>query len=628
VVENAVERLNHGPKTASKIALVGEAAKEVAAPVGAGVLIIALVFTPLLTLQGLEGKLFAPVAVTIVTALAVSLILSFTLVPALSSVALKRGHGEHSWLMRKIDPAYERLLTFALKRPLAVYAAAAVGAVAAIFAYMAAGKSFMPTMDEGTIVLQTAKLPSISLQRSADLDVAIQKAIRERVPEVKTIVARVGSDELGLDPMAPNESDYFLLLAPKEEWRQHDKAWLEDEIRKVMEDFPGVDSSFTQPIEMRTSEMITGSRGAVAIKVFGPDLATLSDLAGRIQTTVEAVPGAVDVITVANDTVDYLQLDIDRAQATRYGVAVDQLQDELRAQIEGASAGLVREPDRRTPIIVRGPDSIRHAPEQFEQLQLATSSGGFVRVSDVAKVSRREGPLKIDRENGSRFAVIQTNVEGRDLVGFVEDAQAAVAQKAPLPAGYRIAWGGQFENQRRASARLIAVVPVALGMIFLVLFLTLKSLRQTGLILANIPLALVGGMIALWASGEYVSVPASVGFIALLGIAVLNGLVLVSYFNDLTRLGRSPEEAVIEGSKRRLRPVLMTASIAACGLVPLLFATGPGSEIQRPLAIVVVGGLASSTLLTLVMLPILYRRFGVAKTPPAGTDAVLSETAA
>jgi cobalt-zinc-cadmium resistance protein CzcA len=609
VVENTVERLAQNHQGHSKLMLVALAAREVAAPVAAGVLIICLVFTPLLSLQGLEGKMFRPVALTIVIALGGSLLLSLTLVPVLSSFVLKSAGHHSSWLMDRIAPAYDRMLAAALKQPKVVYALAGVSILLAAGAYTVLGKSFMPTMDEGTIVMQLTKLPSVGLDRSAALDNRIQDAVLKGVPEVQHMICRVGSDELGLDPMGLNESDCFMQLAAKEHWRKPNKDWLEQQIRTVMERFPGVDISFTQPIEMRTSEMMTGSRGALAVKIFGSDLATLSSLAAQVKAAVSKVPGATDVYTVANDTVQYLKLDIDRVAAGRYGLQIDQVQDELHADLEGMGAGLVRESDRRTPIIVRGPESLRSQPEAFGQLELATPDGGVARVSDMARLTRTDGPVKIDRENASRFAVIQSNVSGRDLVGFVKEAQDAVAKQVKLPAGYRITWGGQFENQRRAAARLGAVIPISLAGIFLVLFLTLRSVRQTVLILANVPFALVGGVLALAVFREYLSVPASVGFIALLGIAVLNGLVLVSYFNQLQMAGRDIDYVVTEGARRRLRPVLMTASITAFGLAPLLFASGPGSEIQRPLAIVVVGGLLSSTLLTLVLLPILYKRF-------------------
>ena len=617
VVENTVERLGDSKATGSRrLHLVLEATREVAGPVASGVLIICLVFLPLLTLEGLEGKLFRPVALTIIFALSVSLLLSFTLVPALSSLLIRAGAHKEAWLMRKLGPLYERALRASLARPAPVFAAALCGMAVAGAGYVFIGKSFMPTLDEGAILMQLAKLPSIALDDSAQQDGLVQKAILERVPEVKRIVARVGSDELGLDPMGLNETDSFLVLAPRSEWRRPDKAWLQEELRKVVHDFPGIEATFTQPIEMRVSEMLTGSRGDLAVKVFGPDLETLASLSGRIETILRGLPGAADVYTVAGDSVSYLQLDLDRSVAGDAGVSLEAVQSELRARIEGLPAGEIYEPGRRTPVVIRGAGAQGEDPAVIGRVEVATPSGGLVRIEDLARIERREGPVKIDRENGSRFAVIQAYVTGRDLVGFVDEAQQRIGREVKLPEGYRIVWGGQFENQKRAAQRLAVVVPAALLLIFLVLFTTLKSLRQAGLILANIPFALIGGMIALWLSGEYLSVPASVGFIALLGIAVLNGLVLVSHFNDLIERGRSLEEALVEGARRRLRPVLMTASITALGLVPLLAATGPGSEIQKPLAIVVVGGLASSTLLTLILLPILYRRFGAA--PDAG----------
>ncbi len=612
VVENTVDRLDDPQLNGAKrLHRIYEACREVAAPVASGVIIICLVFMPLLSLEGLEGKLFRPVALTIVFALAASLLLSFTLIPVLSSLALKSQPHHEAWLMRKIGPAYQRLLENSLARPGPVIAAAGVGFALTVAGYLFVGKSFMPTMDEGSIVMQMAKLPTINLDVSQAQDGAIARAIMSRVPEVRRVISRVGSDEIGLDPMSLNETDVFMELAPKSEWRKRDKGWLTEEIRKVIAEFPGVDASFTQPIEMRTAEMLTGSRGDLAIKVFGPDLATLSDLAKRIETILHATPGAEDILTVAGDSMTYLQFNIDGAAVARAGLTTQAVQSELRAQIEGAPAGIAFEPGRRTPIIVRGREDLRAQPERIEDMEIATAGGGIARLNELAPPQRTDGPVKIDRENSSRFALIQASVSGRDLVGFVSDAQARVAAEVVLPQGYRITWGGQFENQRRAAARLAVVVPAALGLIFLVLFVTLKSIRQSALILANIPFALIGGMLSLWASGQYLSVPASVGFIALLGIAVLNGLVLISHFNDLVLRGYPIDRVVIEGSRRRLRPVLMTASITALGLVPLLLASGPGSEIQKPLATVVVGGLVTSTLLTLILLPILYRRYGV-----------------
>ncbi len=617
VVENTVERLHAGDGRIPLLHQVYRAASEVATPVTSGIVIICLVFLPLLSLQGLEGKLFGPVALTIVFALSASLILSLTLIPVLSSFVLKQGgHGE-PWLMRVLTRGYKAALAACLRFPAPVYGVALTGLVAMVVAYTAVGKSFMPTMDEGSVIMQVTKLPSINLDASIAGDLLIQKRLMAKVPEIERIVARVGSDELGLDPMGLNETDAFLVLKPKHEWRVQDKEWLVGELRAAMSELPGFEFAFTQPIEMRTSEMLTGARGDLAVKIFGPQLDVLSDLAGQVQTTLSGITGASEVSTVANDNVDYLEVAVDRLAAGRTGLDVTRVQDELRAMVEGASAGIVAETGRRTQIVIRGNESVRRSPEEFQRMQLAAGDGGLVRVQDVAGVRRTAGPVKIDRENASRFAIVQAYVSGRDLVGFVEEAQKAVAEKVTLPGGYRLVWGGQFENQRRAATRLAIVVPIAIISIFGVLFATLRSVRQSLLILANVPFALVGGILALLLSGEYLSVPASVGFIALLGIAVLNGLVLVSYFNQLLAEGVPIERAVFEGAVRRLRPVLMTASIAALGLVPLLFATGPGSEIQKPLAIVVIGGLVTSTALTLILLPILFRRFGV----PAGAGS-------
>ncbi|HKJ72937.1 MAG TPA: CusA/CzcA family heavy metal efflux RND transporter, partial [Alphaproteobacteria bacterium] len=467
VVENTVEHLSHHKET-DKIPLlhrVYRSAAEVAVPVASGIVIICLVFLPLLALQGLEGKLFRPVALTIVFALSGSLVLSLTLIPVIASLFLKAGKHRDPWLMRQIMPRYTWLLKRALDRPIYVYGAAGLGIVAAVGAYFAVGKTFMPTMDEGAIIMQTAKLPSVDLKRTIKVDLAVEKAIIKQVPEVLNMVSRVGSDELGLDPMGLNESDMFMVLKPKDQWTVPTKEAILDEIRAVMKDFPGIDYAFTQPIEMRTSEMLTGSRGDLAIKIFGPDLKELGALAQQIQATVSKVPGASEVFTVANDTVRYMKVDIDRMAAGMAGVPLSTLQDELRAQLEGVRAGVVIDENRRTPIVIRGAENLRDRPELFPELSVSTPDGGMVHVSDVAKITEPEGSVKIDRENASRFAVIQAYVSGRDLVGFVQDAQSAVAQSVNLPPGYRIAWSGEFENQRRAAARLAVVVPLALALI-------------------------------------------------------------------------------------------------------------------------------------------------------------------
>ena len=613
VVENVVSHLAHdrSAKNIPHLHVIFRAVKEVVMPVASGVVIIIVVFLPLLTLQGLEGKLFIPVALTIVFALAGSLILSLTVIPVLASYLLKESGHDDPWLVRKLTAAYMPALDWALRHGKLV----AIGALAVlaltVAVYPLIGKTFMPTMDEGDIIIGIEKLPSINLKSSFELDLKIQRAIMEKVPEVKGVVARVGSDELGLDPMGFNQTDTFLVLKPRDQWRKPDKEWLTDELRKVLKDFPGVAHSFTQPIDMRVSEMVIGVRGDVAVKIFGPDLATLNQQAEKVEIALKGIKGSEDVYRVMNEGVQYLKIEIDRLAAGRMGLSVEEIGNTLRSQLEGQVLGVVLEGVRRTPVLLRGSDAVRDIPAVFADLRLTLPSGQSVPLASVAHLKRVDGPVKIDRENSQRYAVVQTNVRDRDLVGFVEEAKLAVEKQAPSPAGYSLTWGGQFENQQRAAARLSIVVPVALALIHLLLFATFGSMRQAWLVFANIPFALIGGVWALWLSGEYLSVPASVGFIALLGIAVLNGVVMVSYFNQLREQGMALAEVVVEGARRRLRPVMMTASITAFGLVPLLFASGPGSEIQKPLAIVVIGGLLSSTLLTLIILPLLYRRFGV-----------------
>ena len=614
VIENVVERLSD-PKhrRENKLHAIFVASAEVAKPVTSGMAIIALVFLPLMTLEGLEGKLFSPVALTIVLALLSALVLSLTLVPVLAFFVLKVKEGHHEpWLMRQISPRYAAALDFSFARKWLIYGGAAVSVLIAGVAYSMTGKAFLPTMDEGSVIVQLSKLPSISLEHSVAGDMKVQRAILEQVPEVSDVIARVGSDELGLDPMSLNETDSFLKLKPREEWRVQDKEWLLEELRTVLADFPGIEPSFTQPIDMRVSEMLTGARGDLAIKIFGPDLAELSRLSGAVQGRLEKIDGTSEAMTMANDTVDYLRIDVDRVAAGRVGMPVNDLQDMMRANVEGQRAGTVTDGNRRVPIVLKGQGGM-DGVQGFIDQPYRTPTGQIVRASDVATVAQVAGPVKLEHENGSRYALVQSFVSGRDLVSYVEEAKADISANVTLPPGYRIVWGGQFENQQRASQRLAIVLPVALVLIFVVLFSTLSSVRASLLILANIPFAMVGGIVALALSGEYLSVPASVGFIALLGIAVLNGLVMVSYFRQLREQGMPLSEAVRRGAERRLRPVLMTATIAAFGLVPLLFASGPGSEIQRPLAIVVIGGLVSATILTLILLPMLYERFGESK---------------
>ncbi len=619
VVENIVEHLAHdaahspalsaAAQAAHKRSVILAAMREVSLPVGAGILIIITVFLPLLTLQGLEGKLFAPVALSIMFALGASLLLSLTVIPVLSSVLIKQQAEQTPWLMRHLNRWYAHSLQRAMQHPRWVVSVAAVLLLLTVLVYPLIGKTFMPTMDEGDLIIGTEKLPSIALSQSIDTDTHLQKTLLAQVPEIAGVYSRVGSDELGLDPMGVNQSDNFLLLKPRESWQVPDKAALINRLRQVMHSVPGLDYNFTQPIEMRVNEMILGVRGDLALKLFGPDLKVLDQKAQEIIRVLESVPGNQDVYTPQNSGVQYLQVRIDRVAAGRLGLSVADINTLLQSQLEGRLIGIVLEGTRRTPVLLRGSQVLRESATDFSQLRLALPQGGSVPLASVAHVVREEGPVKIDRERGNRMVVVTANVKGRDLVSFVEAAKQAVTQRVPLPEGYWLKWGGQFENQQRAAARLAIVIPIAITLIALLLYLTFGTFSRAVLVLANIPFAMIGGVFALWLSGEYLSVPASVGFIALLGIAVLNGVVMVSYFQQLAQQGVPAERIAYDGAQRRLRPVLMTASITAFGLVPLLFASGPGAEIQRPLAIVVIGGLITATFLTLFVLPILYQHF-------------------
>ena len=607
VVDNITMQLANRKKTGNlpRLHLIYRATREVAAPITSGTLIVIIVFLPLLTLQGLEGKLFSPMALTIVFALSGALLLALTAIPVFASFFLRTVSNREPWLSRKLHSVYAPLLAACLIHRKTIFFVTGAFLILTVFGFTQIGKSFLPSMDEGDIVVQTEKLPSITLEQSVELDSKVQAAILTEIPEVTRIISRVGSDEIGLDPMSLNETDAFFVLKPKDQWGVDSKEALIDKIRRVLDNIPGIAYGFTQPIEMRVSEMLTGVRGDVAVKVFGSDLDILDQTAKKIAEVLRTVPGASDIFKSQNEGMQYLQIEIDRFAAGRFGIDVNSLEQNLRAQIAGLHLGIVQENRERTPLILRG----FHSPASFSALQITLADGHQIPLISVAKVKRVEGVVAVERERGQRFAVVRSNVRGRDLVGFVDEARQAVKEQVALPTGYYIEWGGQFENQQRAANRLGLVVPVSLLLIFLLLFSTFQSIREAILILSNIPLALIGGVLGLWISGEYLSVPASVGFIALLGIAVLNGVVMVSYFNSLRSLGMDMEKVVVEGSMRRLRPILMTAASTAFGLFPLLIASGPGSEIQRPLAIVVIGGLVTSTLLTLILLPILYHQF-------------------
>ena len=614
VVEN-IEKYFSNPETPEVIStqnVIVRAVSEVIKPVTAGVLIIAVVFLPLLTLEGLEGKLFAPVALTIVMALVSSLLIAFSIVPALAFYILKREPETETKFMHLIFTKYRQYRDIVWGNSGMLYKASGVGLCVMVLLYLIVGKTFMPTLDEGDVLVQLQKLPSISLESSLSLDTRVQQSVLEAVPEVKSIIARAGSDELGLDPMGLNETDMFLVLKPKSEWSGN-KEDIINQLREILDNFPGVVYGFTQPIEMRVSEMLTGTRGDVAIKIFGNSLDDINSAAQAIASSVRNVQGAAEVIAPRGEGVQYLSLKINRTLAQQAGFSVEDLQQRLRGQIEGDRLGIVLDGVIRTPLIIRGSDAVRSSPEAFSDLMITAPNGRSYPLTALAEIQQVEGPIRIDHEQGNRFANIQVSVDGRDLAGFVDDAKAAVS-KLNLPKDISVVWGGQFENQQRAAARLAIVVPVALILVFAILMVTFGSAIQAGLIFLNIPFALLGGMVALVLTGQYLSVPASVGFIALLGIAVLNGVVMVTHFNERAAKGESMSDVIHQGTERRLRPVLMTAVITILGMIPLLFSTGPGSEIQRPLAIVVVGGIITSTLLTLLLLPKLYEKFGTLKT--------------
>jgi cobalt-zinc-cadmium resistance protein CzcA len=610
VVEHITAELgNPKHKRQNKLHIIYEATIDMAPSIITGVLIIIIVFMPLLTLEGLEGKLFRPVALSIIFALFSSLILALTLIPVLSSFILSKRPDKESALIKLLTKWYRPVLLFSLSHIKGTVMAVLLLFGGSLYLASKTGKTFMPTMDEGSIIIGVEMLPSISLKESLALNLKLQKKLLSTVPEIKDIIARTGSDELGLDPMSLNDTDTFLVLHDKKTWREPSKEFVIEEIRKVLDEFVGIEFGFTQPIEMRVSEMLTGVRGDLAIDIFGSDNEQLELLAVKIKSILEGITGSSDVYKKANEGVEYFELKFDKKAMAYHGISQQELNDFLKVMVTGVQAGIIQEGMRRIDLMVKGDETLQNSLDKVEKLYYPLDNGNAVPLSNFVKFISNAGPVQIEHEHGYRKTIVQTNVEGRDLVSFVEEAKEKIATEVKLPAGYYLTFGGEFENQQRAAARLAIIVPLALFLVFILLFVSFGSLTQATMVLVNVPLALIGGFIGLYFSGEYMSVPASVGFIALLGIAVLNGVVLVNYFNYLINNGYELKDAVIEGSIKRLRPVLMTATIAAFGLLPLLFATGPGSEIQRPLAIVVINGLISSTLLTLIILPILYLKF-------------------
>ncbi|WRE69302.1 CusA/CzcA family heavy metal efflux RND transporter [Helicobacter pylori] len=605
VVENAFEKLSANTKT-TKLHAIYRSCKEIAVSVVSGVVIIIVFFVPILTLQGLEGKMFRPLAQSIVYALLGTLVLSITIIPVVSSLVLKATPHSETFLTRFLNRIYAPLLEFFVRNPKKVILGAFVFLIASLSLFPFVGKNFMPALDEGDVVLSVETTPSISLDQSKDLMLNIESAIKKHVKEVKSIVARTGSDELGLDLGGLNQTDTFISFIPKKEWSVKTKDELLEKIMDSLKDFKGINFSFTQPIEMRISEMLTGVRGDLAVKIFGDDISALNELSFQIAQALKGIKGSSEVLTTLNEGVNYLYVTPNKEAMANVGISSDEFSKFLKSALEGLVVDVIPTGISRTPVMIRQESDFASSITKIKSLALTSKYGVLVPITSIAKIEEVDGPVSIVRENSMRMSVVRSNVVGRDLNSFVEEAKKVIAQNIKLPSSYYITYGGQFENQQRANKRLSTVIPLSILAIFFILFFTFKSIPLALLILLNIPFAVTGGLIALFAVGEYISVPASVGFIALFGIAVLNGVVMIGYFKELLLQGKSVEECVLLGAKRRLRPVLMTACIAGLGLLPLLFSHSVGSEVQKPLAIVVLGGLVTSSALTLLLLPPMF----------------------
>ena len=613
MVENAFARLGEAAGSGERHnRIILRAVVEVATPVIFGVGIIILVFLPLMTLQGMEGKMFAPLAYTIAIALAISLLLSLTLSPVLSSYLLKAPEhgGDHDTkLIRIMKTRYMKLLNLALGNEKRTVIIAVASFVASLCMLPLLGTAFIPEMKEGSVVPGINRVPNISLDESIKMEMEAMRLVMQ-VPGVKSAVSGVGRGESPADPQGPNESTPIVSLQPRDQWPD---GWNQDDIAEAMREklkaLPGVQIVMAQPISDRVDEMVTGVRSDIAVKVFGDDLDELRTIATQISKIAQGIQGAQDMRIEKVSGQQYLSIEIDRQAIARLGLNVADVNDMIETAIGGKVATDIYEGERRFSAVVRLPARFRNNVEAISNIVLESHTGAQARLDDVAHISITDGPAQISRELAKRRIVVGVNVKGRDLGGFVKELQAKVDKKIKLPEGYYLEWGGQFQNMERALGHLTIIIPITIGAIFFLLFLLFNSLRYATLIITVLPFASIGGIFGLFLTGEYLSVPASVGFIALWGIAVLNGVVLVSYIRKLRTEGMGVAEAVLEGAKVRFRPVMMTATVAMLGLIPFLFSDGPGSEVQRPLAIVVIGGLITSTLLTLVVLPTLYRWF-------------------
>jgi cobalt-zinc-cadmium resistance protein CzcA len=609
IVENTFHRLGHKKKNEQKNNLIFNACKEVATPVLFGVGIIILVFLPLMTMQGMEGKMFAPLALTIAIALTISLILSFSLSPALCSFFLNGGSGEDTKIIQKIKKPYISLLNKVLVNEKKVIAIAVGLFISSVLVIPFLGTSFIPEMKEGSIVPGIDRVPNISIEESINMEFKAMRAIME-VPGVKSVVSALGRGESPADPQAQNESTPLVSLKPKDEWPD---GWTQDDISDAIQEkikfLPGVVLMMMQPISDRVDELVTGVRADVAVKIFGDDIRILRKKADEVAELAKTIPGATGIKVEKITGQQYLNIVLDRNAIARHGFNVSEINDLVEMAIGGKEATRIYEGQRNFGAAVRFPAKYRDDEDVIRTIMLTSPNGSRVSLGDLASIEVRDGPARISREFAKRRVYTGINVQNRDLGGLVADLQKAIDQKLDLPDGYYIEYGGQFENMTRALGHLSIIIPLTIAGIFFLLFLLFNSVRFATLIITVLPFASIGGIFGLAITGEYLSVPASVGFITLAGIAVLNGVVLISCIQGLSKNGFKSDAAIIEGCKQRLRPVLMTASVAMLALVPFLFATGPGSEVQKPLAIVVIGGLITSTSLTLLVLPVLYKLF-------------------
>lgn len=626
MVENCMHRLETEKDGEKKLMdIVRDASGEVARPIIFGVLIIISVYLPILTLQSLEGRMFRPMAVTVVSALMGSLLLALFVVPTLCTFALKHRakvlqqdrekeeKKESEGWFRKLRKRYEGALVGAEKHRTPILIVAAVLVVVALGSLKFIGTEFMPTLDEGSIVITSRRLPGISLTESVKIGDEIERTIKS-FPEVTSVVTKLGRPDLATEAMGEYESDSYISFTPKQvKASPSNKQKLSDRMETELSKIPGVSYEFTQPMQMRMDETITGTRGDVALKIFGEDLDTLERLGKQARTIIGGVKGASETQMELISGAEELQVQVDRAAASRYGVNVSDVQEVIENLYGSKQISEMIEGEQRFPIAIRLPATLRNNPEQLRALPMKTSTGALVRLDQVAEVRQVRGPIIVNREQAHRRVVIMSNVSGRDLGSFVKDSETAVQQGLQLPSGYRLEWGGQYENQKRAQARLLIVFPVSVLIIAGLLYATFKNAKQMFLILLIVPLALVGGIAALWIRGINLNLSASVGFIALFGIAVLNGVVMVSHINSLRAAGKEVDDAVQTGASDRLRPVLITALVASLGFIPMAVSTGRGAEVQRPLATVVIGGLVTATALTLFVLPLLYRRFSPEK---------------